>query len=120
MIVLKFGGTSVGDGVRIGRVADLVASRRVERPLVVVSAMGGITDLLVALKGASKGKDRSAAEAALLGLADRHRAALDLLALPETDARACDAALERELNRARELSLGISLLEEISPRTSDG
>jgi aspartate kinase len=120
MIVLKFGGTSVGDGVRIGRVADLVASRRVERPLVVVSAMGGITDLLVALKGASKGKDRSAAEAALLGLADRHRAALDLLALPEADARACDAALERELNRARELSLGISLLEEISPRTSDG
>jgi aspartate kinase len=119
MIVQKFGGTSVGDGARIGRVADLVASRRGEQPLVVVSAMGGITDLLVSLTGASKGKDRPATETALAALAERHRAALDALALPASEAAACAEELDRELQRVRQLSLGISLLEEASLRTSD-
>ncbi|MFI5181840.1 MAG: aspartate kinase [Thermoanaerobaculia bacterium] len=119
MIVLKFGGTSVGDGIRIGRVADLVVGRRGEKPLIVVSAMGGITDLLEALKRASKAKDRTASEAALAELSARHHAALDALALSADAAKGCSDALKRELDRARELSLGISLLEEISPRTSD-
>jgi aspartate kinase len=119
MIVLKFGGTSVGDGMRIGRVADLVASRRGEQPLVVVSAMGGVTDLLETLKSASKAKDRKSVESALDDLGTRHRAALDFLALPRADAEECGDALEREMGRARELSLGISLLEEVSLRTSD-
>ncbi len=119
MIVLKFGGTSVGDGERIGRVADLVASRRGEQPLVVVSAMGGVTDQLETLKSASKAKDRESAESAVDVLGARHRAALDFLALPRADARECGDALEREMGRVRELSLGISLLEEVSLRTSD-
>ncbi|MGE5345209.1 MAG: aspartate kinase [Acidithiobacillales bacterium] len=119
MIVLKFGGTSVGDGERIGRVADLVAGRRNERPLVVASAMEGVTDLLDSLKTASKEKDRSAAEASIGHLVARHRAALESLALPESEGQACARDLESEIDRVRQLSLGISLLEEVSPRTSD-
>jgi len=119
MIVLKFGGTSVGDGERIGRVADLVASRRGEGPLAVVSAVGGVTDLLVSLARSSKAKDRAAADAAVEEISARHRRALAALALPADEEQACGAALERELARLRELSLGISLLEEVSPRTSD-
>ncbi len=49
--VLKFGGTSVGSGERIRRVATIVATTRrdVEEafPVVVVSAMSGITDQLL-------------------------------------------------------------------------
>ncbi len=119
MIVLKFGGTSVGDGIRIGRVADLVAARRGDKPLVVVSAMGGITDLLEELKSSSKAKDRAAAEGALDVLAARHRAALDALALPDSEAKARARQLELEMERVRQLSLGISLLQEVSLRTSD-
>ncbi len=119
MIVLKFGGTSVGDGLRIGRVADLIASRRGEGPLAVVSAMAGVTDQLEALKSSSKEKNRAAAEGTLEVLAARHRAALDALALPASDAKACAQDLELELQRIRQLSLGISLLEEVSLRTSD-
>ncbi len=119
MIVLKFGGTSLGDGGRIGGVADLVAARRRETPLVVASAMKGITDLLVSLAIASKEKDRTRAAAVIEDLVTRHRAALDALALPESDRSGCARDLDMELERVRQLSLGISLLEEVSHRTSD-
>ncbi len=119
MNVLKFGGTSVGSAERVAGVADLVAARRADTPLVVVSAMAGVTDLLEALKSSSKARDRAAAEASIDVLATRHRVALDALALPNDDAQACAQNLEGELRRVRDLSLGISLLEEISPRTSD-
>jgi aspartate kinase len=117
--VLKFGGTSVGSGERISDVARLVRTRAGTPALVVVSAMAGVTDLLVGLKNSSKGKERAAAESAIDELESRHRAALDGLALPESERRACVAAIEEEMRRCRELSLGISLLEEVSPRTSD-
>ena len=81
--------------------------------------MGGVTDEIVGLKISSNGKEREGAEAALDRLANRHREALAGLALPESEARACALALDEELGRCRELSLGISLLKEISPRTSD-
>ncbi|HUM02152.1 MAG TPA: lysine-sensitive aspartokinase 3 [Thermoanaerobaculia bacterium] len=119
MIVLKFGGTSVGDGERIRRAADLVASRRAEGPLAVVSAMGGVTDLLVSLLESSKRKERDVAEATLERIAAVHRAALDALALDADDSGSCRTALDGELVRLRNLSMGISLLEEISLRTSD-
>lgn len=117
--VLKFGGTSVGTAERIRDVACLVAKRGGGPCLVVVSAMGGVTDLLVGLKISSNGKEREGAEAALAEIAGRHRAALDALGLPPPEAETCAAALDEELRRCRDLSLGISLLEEISPRTSD-
>jgi aspartate kinase len=119
MIVLKFGGTSVGDGERIARVAGIVAGRKDETPLVVVSAMGGITDLLVSLRESSKRKEREGAEAILGRVAALHQAALAELALPSGASESCATALDQELLKLRNLSLGISLLEETSPRTSD-
>ena len=47
MIVMKFGGTSVADAERIRSVAQIVARHAGRRPVVVVSALGGVTDLLV-------------------------------------------------------------------------
>ena len=49
MIVSKFGGTSVADGAAIRRLAQIVAARAEERPVVVVSALAGVTDALLAL-----------------------------------------------------------------------
>jgi len=46
MIVMKFGGTSVGDGKKIKKVAKLV-NAETRRTVVVVSAMGGVTDKLI-------------------------------------------------------------------------
>jgi aspartate kinase len=49
MIVCKFGGTSVADAAAIRRLAAIVTARADERPLVVVSALAGVTDALLAL-----------------------------------------------------------------------
>jgi aspartate kinase len=57
--VLKFGGTSVGDLDRIANVADIVAARSAkgEHMAVIVSAMSGETNKLVALADGAAGKD---------------------------------------------------------------
>ncbi len=51
LVVLKYGGSSVADADRIGRVADRVAKARKDGSdvVVVVSAMGDATDRLIAL-----------------------------------------------------------------------
>jgi len=45
---MKFGGSSVGDAERIKGVCNIVMSRKSETPIVVVSAVKGITDKLIA------------------------------------------------------------------------
>lgn len=47
-IVMKFGGTSVADAAALENVASVVASEREAAPVVVVSAMSGVTDALLA------------------------------------------------------------------------
>lgn len=117
--VLKFGGTSVGTAGRIRDVAGLVATRGGDPCLVVVSAMGGVTDILEGLKSSSSERNREAAEDARGVLARRHEEALDGLDLPVKELDAARAALAGDLRRIEELCSGIFLLEEISPRTSD-
>lgn len=70
MLVMKFGGTSVGSGERIAGVAELVEARLAEEPFVVVSAMGGVTDALLDLSRAAREGDREAASAALRTLGE--------------------------------------------------
>lgn len=53
MIVMKFGGTSVGSADAIERVAGIIKSRLQQNPVVVVSAVGGLTDKLVELTHAA-------------------------------------------------------------------
>ena len=57
LIVMKFGGTSVGSPERMKSVAELVAGYAKESEVVVVvSAMGGVTDILIrAANQAAKG-----------------------------------------------------------------
>jgi diaminopimelate decarboxylase/aspartate kinase len=71
MIVMKFGGTSVADAAAVRRLGDLVAARREEQPLVVVSALAGVTDALVAATNAKAAEERTQATARL---AARHEA----------------------------------------------
>lgn len=59
---MKFGGTSVEDARAFARVADIVASQKYLRPVVVVSAMSGMTDaLLASVCQARAGSPQSAA-----------------------------------------------------------
>jgi len=68
MIVMKFGGTSVESAPAIEGVAAIVASRRKLSPLVIVSAMAGITDQLVSIGHAAASGDWQSAFAVLESL----------------------------------------------------
>jgi|TARA_Y100000310_G_scaffold307820_1_gene350239 aspartate kinase len=49
MIVMKFGGTSLGDADRINSATNIIKSKTDQKPVVVVSAVAKITDLLIKL-----------------------------------------------------------------------
>ena len=75
MVVLKFGGTSVGEPAAIRRVVGIIAAEH-RRRIVVVSAFSGVTDGLLQL--AAGGNPASGARA-LEALLDRHIAAARLV-----------------------------------------
>lgn len=84
-IVMKFGGTSVADAGAFENVARIVAGEREASPVVVVSAISGVTDSL--LGATNKAGDGNAGEA-IASLADvfaRHNAIAAAL-LSETEA----------------------------------
>src|SRR5215211_2151872 len=54
-IVMKFGGTSVADAAAFENVAHIVDAERAAFPIVVVSAMSGVTDALLAATPESLG-----------------------------------------------------------------
>jgi aspartokinase/homoserine dehydrogenase 1 len=64
LIVMKFGGTSVGDAQRFRQCADIIrdAARR-DRVVVVVSAVAGVTDLIFKTLEAAKHGDSAVTEA---------------------------------------------------------
>ena len=70
MRVLKFGGTSVADAEAIGRLVAIVAARQGCRT-VVVSALGGVTDRLLAIASLATA-DLAAAKAELADVLARH------------------------------------------------
>jgi aspartate kinase len=83
MIVCKFGGTSVGDAEAVLRLVGIIQARVGDRPVVVVSALSGVTDRLLQLADLAQQKDRSGIEEAVDGLIRRHAAMVAELKLGE-------------------------------------
>ena len=73
-VVMKFGGTSVADASAFENVSRIVQERIKLRPIVVVSAMSGMTDALVRSFDLAQGGDPDAGLASLLALFERHEA----------------------------------------------
>src|SRR5436309_16100877 len=91
--VMKFGGTSVGDAKRIAAAADLVKEHGSGRPtVVVVSAMSGVTDLLVRSAQAASHGDAMQLGASLSTLRKRHEDAAAELLQPAAREKYAEAA----------------------------
>ena len=77
-VVMKFGGTSVADPEAIDRLIGIVRHQQrtspttARAPVVVVSALAGVTDQLVAVARMAEDGDADRAAAALHALLDRH------------------------------------------------
>lgn len=79
MRILKFGGTSVGTAAAIQATCEIVRGRLAESPVVVVSALAGVTTELLALaQRAASGHLREALDR-VDGLRARHVAVLQML-----------------------------------------
>ncbi len=119
LIVMKFGGTSVGNAERMQQVGRLVAENfEHTRVVVVVSAMGGVTDMLIrAAKEASSG-DREAWKGARQELARKHREVADA-ALSAGEQAAVLPRLAEQVGNFENLCSGFSLVREVTPRAMD-
>jgi len=81
-IVMKFGGTSVADAAAFDNVARIIAAQRNSLPVVVVSAMSGVTDSLLAATSIAAEGDTRQAIASLETVFTRHKTAASEL-LPD-------------------------------------
>src|SRR5580704_8506460 len=119
LLVMKFGGTSMGSADRIRASAKLAVDQHAIRPVaVVVSAMSKITDLLLDTLRKAEAGDQTDVEANLNQLAARHNEACRLL-LPagqQPSTLAGIAALIQEFTR---IAKGILMLGERPPRSVD-
>src|ERR1700675_2517434 len=118
--VMKFGGTSVGDAGRIRSAAAIAAKASKDRAVVVVvSAMSGVTNALIAAAGKAAAGDEAAAESLATALQEKHHEAIsNLISGIETRRELLveiDALIERAANYCR----GCALLGELSPRALD-
>lgn len=88
VLVIKFGGTSVGGGAAFARAASIAAGAAGERPVaVVVSAMSGVTNLLLGHAAGVVDSDGRAADELREALAERHLRAIREAVAPERRAR---------------------------------
>lgn len=111
LIVMKFGGTSVGSAASIRKVAGIVQARASRKPFVVVSAASGVTDMLLA--AARKARDRAAAsKEIMIPIEARHFLIMDELGIPRR-------LIADELAELEHVLFGISLVRELTPRTLD-
>lgn len=116
MKVLKFGGTSVGTVESLRNVKQIVES--IDGPVVVVvSALGGLTDRLISTARMAEKADQSYISE-LLAMKSRHYDIVNTL-VPENEREDLKSSLNELFGRLENVYKGISLLEELSPRSLD-
>ena len=119
MKVLKFGGTSVGSAESIKIVADIVVQYHQQqvRCAVVVSAMGGVTDRLLAISQAAA-EGNEVYKKRLAELETHHFTAARELIGVHAQSKVF-ARVKTLFNELDDLVHGAYLLRERSPRTMD-
>jgi aspartate kinase len=121
---MKFGGTSMGSADRIRVAAGIISEQRRERPVVVVvSAMSKVTDLLLETLRHAEVSDRSAVDANLRTLLNRHvQACNELLSEPAAAVPFREPAVSTVQSLVSEfhrIANGILMLGERPPRSVD-
>ena len=117
--VMKFGGTSLGGAERMQAAAEIVASHTAQAAIVVVvSAMGGVTDMLIRAANEASHGDRDHWKGVRQALAQRHREVADQ-ALSAGEQAAVLPRLAAQVTDFENLCSGFSLVREVTPRAMD-
>ena len=118
MRVLKFGGSSVANADNINKIVSILESRlKNEKLIVVVSALGGITDsLLSSVTLASEGNELYKEE--LQKIESRHLEMVKQL-IPVTQQSRVLSMVKKQCNEIEDICNGVFLLQELTSRTKD-
>jgi len=119
MKVLKFGGTSVGSVESILSLKQIALNAAEEQPVVVVvSALGGITDKLIATSRlAVEGKDEWKQE--FDAMVDRHHKMIDTIITDSRNREKLFNIVDALLEQLRSIYSGVYLIHDLSPKTQD-
>jgi aspartokinase/homoserine dehydrogenase 1 len=118
MKILKFGGTSVGSVESISKLLQIIEKEQIksENPVIVLSAMSGVTNLLSAI--ADKAAQGGTFSNELKELEDRHFEVIkELLSVPKQNP--VFTKLRILFNELEDLLQGVMILRELTPRTRD-
>ena len=117
MIIMKFGGTSVQNGTAISRVIEIVRARMERKPVVVVSAMSKVTDLLYKICDEAAALRTEAALDHIEVLRSRHlEVATELLcATPFLDE--AHARIEELCSRLETFVRAVCVIGDLSPKS---
>src|SRR5580700_10926489 len=119
LLVMKFGGTSMGSADRIRVAARLATEQHVLRPVaVVVSAMPKITDLLLDTLRKAEAGDQTDVDANLRHLTTRHMDACHAL-LPHDRQEAATNGIHALIQEFTRIAKGMMMLGERPPRSVD-
>jgi aspartate kinase len=119
LLVMKFGGTSVGSAARMRIAARLAAEERARRPVaIVVSAMSKITDLLLDAMRHAEAGDAAGLERDVAALRERHHDACREL-LPEERHAPVRMEIERLIADFERIARGMAMLNMRPPRSVD-
>jgi aspartate kinase len=119
VIVVKFGGTSVGDAAAIRRTAEIVKSKLDRDPIVVVSALGGTTNALLAVGEQSAKGHLIGALRGVETLRDRHLRECEALLGESEEAMEIAAELSAMFDELAHLAEALSTLGHVTPRSFD-
>jgi aspartate kinase len=117
---MKFGGTSVADEKCITRVVDILEHYRSSgnELVVVVSAMSGITDQLLAIASeVESSRDKPPIDTFIHALRTRHERVLRNVA--ESEADAVMEVIDDRLDNLSNIMTAVSYLRELTPRSRD-
>jgi aspartokinase/homoserine dehydrogenase 1 len=118
MKVLKFGGTSVANAENIKKTEAIVKETlKKGSAIVVVSALGGVTDLLLNAAALAAAGDESYREKLLL-IEQRHLDTVKQL-IPVVQQSQMLSLVKKSCNEMEDICNGIYLLRELTPRTKD-
>ncbi len=118
MQVLKFGGSSVANAGNIGKTIEILRKAyQKDRTIVVVSALGGMTDTLLQCGIAASSGDESYLDSLTL-IEQRHLDTVRQL-IPVASQSGILSMVKKICNELEDIFKGIFLLRELSPRTKD-
>ncbi len=116
-VVMKFGGTSVGNAERIRAAAELVKSYNAEEIVVVTSAMSGVTDRLVEIsEKVLNGYSEQEIREFIQQIRERHVRALKEAAGEDKETL---SEIESQLSELEKVLIGVSYVGELTPRSRD-